>query len=357
VVRILPKGPGKEALNFEVRHLELKPLDLAQAMSYGLDMTNPKPPGAAHVSGSIGPWKSGDPGATPASGEYQFQNADLGIFQALRGTLSSHGRFAGTLSDLEVTGDVEVPNFTRIGEHPLPLHADFRATVDGMNGNTLLHPANVHLVHSTIVANGGIVSKPGEQGKTVTLDATVQPGRIDDFLLLMMKPKEPFMAGATLMQAHIMVPPVSRPFLEKLHVTGTVTIGSAHYNRPKVQANVDRLSKSAEGEPKDDPELVDSEVRGQCVIDGGVVHVSTLSLQVPGAFARTKGTYALKGHALHLTGTLRTEAKASQTTTGWKSALLKVVDPFLKRKHAGAEIPIQVTGTSDHPNFSVRKIP
>jgi hypothetical protein len=29
-----------------------------------------------------------------------------------------------------------------------------------LNGNALLHPANLHLVHSTIVANGGIVSKP-----------------------------------------------------------------------------------------------------------------------------------------------------------------------------------------------------
>ncbi len=241
VLRILPKEAGGEPLAFEVHRLMLEPVARDMAMKYQLDLKNPKPPGRVTASGTVGPWHSGDPGSIPLSGAYQLEKADLGIFQALRGTLSSRGKFAGALNHIEVTGNADVPNFTlRIGEHPLPLHADFFATVDGMNGDTMLHPANIHLAHSTIVANGGIVSKPGEHGKTVTLDAQVRQARIDDFMRLMMKPAEPFMSGPTVMRAHIVVPPEHRPFLEKLHVTGTMSIGSAHYNG----AIIERHSRS-----------------------------------------------------------------------------------------------------------------
>ena len=46
-------------------------------------------------------------------------------------------------------------------------------------------------------------------------------------------------------------------------------------------------------------------------------------------------------------------AKVSQTTTGWKSVLLKAVDPIFKRKNVGAEIPIHISGTPDKPSFGL----
>jgi hypothetical protein len=52
-------------------------------------------------------------------------------------------------------------------------------------------------------------------------------------------------------------------------------------------------------------------------------------------------------------GTARLVAKVSQTTTGWKSFLLKAVDPIFKRKNVGAEIPIRITGTPDKPSFGL----
>jgi hypothetical protein len=44
-------------------------------------------------------------------------------------------------------------------------------------------------------------------------------------------------------------------------------------------------------------------------------------------------------------GKVRTEATASQMTTGWKSLLLTPFDKLLKKNGAGLELPIKVTGT------------
>lgn len=165
------------------------------------------------------------------------------------------------------------------------------------------------------------------------------------------------MVGSTEMRAHVVVPPGPSPFLDKLHVSGVMAIGSARYNRPNVQENVNKLSERAQGDPKGDGEVpVDSDVIGRCTIDGAVVHVPQMLFRVAGVAATVKGTYGLRTHGLSFTGTMRTSAKASEMTTGWKSALLKVVDPLLKRKNAGAVIPIQITGTREHPNFAVRKM-
>ena len=43
-------------------------------------------------------------------------------------------------------------------------------------------------------------------------------------------------------------------------------------------------------------------------------------------------------------GTAALEAKLSQTTTGFKSFLLKALNPIFSKKDAGAVIPIQISG-------------
>jgi hypothetical protein len=42
---------------------------------------------------------------------------------------------------------------------------------------------------------------------------------------------------------------------------------------------------------------------------------------------------------------VRTQATASQMTTGWKSLLLTPFDKLLKKNGAGLELPIKVSGT------------
>ena len=62
------------------------------------------------------------------------------------------------LEKIEVEGKTSTPDFTvTIGGHPLDLETVFSATVDGTNGDTLLHPVTAHLLNTVIVAQGGVV--------------------------------------------------------------------------------------------------------------------------------------------------------------------------------------------------------
>ena len=47
---------------------------------------------------------------------------------------------------------------------------------------------------------------------------------------------------------------------------------------------------------------------------------------------------------MHMLGELKMESDISHVTTGFKSVLLKPLAPFFKKKHAGAVVPIAVTG-------------
>jgi hypothetical protein len=47
------------------------------------------------------------------------------------------------------------------------------------------------------------------------------------------------------------------------------------------------------------------------------------------------------------------DAKLSQTTTGFKSLLLKAVDPFFKKGTKGAVLPIKIGGTRESPSFGL----
>jgi hypothetical protein len=45
----------------------------------------------------------------------------------------------------------------------------------------------------------------------------------------------------------------------------------------------------------------------------------------------------------------------SDTTTGIKHVLLKLVDPLFKRDGGGSAIPIKITGTRNDPSFGLDK--
>ena len=67
-------------------------------------LINTEPPGEIRSSGQFGPWNSEAPGITPVSGSYTFDNANLGVFEGIAGTLSSRGKFSGRLERIESEG-------------------------------------------------------------------------------------------------------------------------------------------------------------------------------------------------------------------------------------------------------------
>ena len=69
-------------------------------------------------------------------------------------------------------GTTEVPDFAlTIGGQAMPLHTDFEATVDGTNGNTVLHPVHARLGQTEFDVSGSIERSALQTHKTILLDA------------------------------------------------------------------------------------------------------------------------------------------------------------------------------------------
>jgi len=75
---------------------------------------------------------------------------------------------------------------------------------------------------------------------------------------------------------------------------------------------------------------------------------------VPGAAVQMAGSYGLATEALEFDGTVRMQATVSQAAGGgFKSVLLKVVDPLFRRDGAGAVLPIRIRGNRNEPKFGL----
>jgi hypothetical protein len=169
------------------------------------------------------------------------------------------------------------------------------------------------------------------------------------------------MSGIVSFRARVSVPPERRPFLEKVELQGDFGIDAGRFTKSDTQEGVNHLSKGALGEEdrhkteKDDgnPETVLSDLKGHVLLKDGTARFSNLSFTVPGASARMQGTYNLLNEKIDLRGTLKTNSEPSDTTHGMKSVILKVLDPFFKKKHAGYVMPVKITGTYEHPSFGL----
>ena len=162
------------------------------------------PPGEIHVLGNFGPWQPADPRTTPVSASYTFDNADLSVFKGISGMLSSTGKFGGPLENLQVNGETTTPDFAvTSGGHPMMLKTEYSATVDGTNGDTLLHPVIAHLGGSTLICNGAVVQAPNGKGKQVLLDVTATNARIQDMLLLAVPTQKSPMTGVVNLENEI----------------------------------------------------------------------------------------------------------------------------------------------------------
>ena len=158
--------PGKLPLEFAIAHLSLKGVSNGDAMGFEAELTNPRPVGTIHTKGSFGPWQVDDPGESPITGDYIFQNADLSGFKGIAGILNSTGHYQGTLREMVVDGETDTPDFrlTRFGT-ALPLHTKFHAIVDGTNGDTWLEPVEAMLGQSHFWTSGQVVRvAPGADG-------------------------------------------------------------------------------------------------------------------------------------------------------------------------------------------------
>jgi hypothetical protein len=351
---ILPKKAGKVPLEWDIHALNLYHAGANQALTFHGTLTNGKPKGEIATKGNFGPWNLDDKGATPVSGMYEFTNADLGPFPGIAGILSSSGKYGGELDKLEVSGITDTPDFSldRVGK-PVPLHTEYSATVDGLNGDTYLHPVRATLIKSVIVSEGSVVSVPG-QGHDISLDIHAPNARIQDILALALKDETPLLSGAAKIKAKLFLPPGKIKVIEKMTLDAEVAVDNAHWNSPKIREELESLSRRAEGKPEDqDAGSSVSDLKCTFHLEKGLIHFSRVTFSVPGANILLIGDYGVQGGELNFKGTIRLQAKLSQLVTGAKSDFLKLLDPLFSKNGAGTELPVTITGTRDNPVFGV----
>lgn len=357
VLEFMSRQRDQEPFKLEVHQLILDHVGENGPILYRATLLNTEPPGEIRSTGEFGPWNSEAPGSTPVSGSYTFDNANLGVFEGIAGTLSSRGKFKGTIEHIESEGEADVPNFHVSGSsHIVHLSTEFRAVVDGTNGDTYLQDVRSHFQRTMLLSSGGVTGQPGQQGKTVALEMTVKEGRIDDLLSLITEDKNPSMTGSVTLHAKVKVPPGPLGFLKKLVLEGDFGVGNERFTNAVVQAPLNRLTESARGENKkqeaEDPETVLSNFKGHISVKNGTATLSNVSFSAPGTLAQIRGTYNLLDKTVNLQGVLHTNGKLSDTTSGFKALVLKAVGPFLKKKTVTI-VPFTVTGTSIQPSFAL----
>jgi hypothetical protein len=349
---------SKLPIEFDIGNLQMKEIGPGQPLLFDATLVNPKPVGAIQSTGLFGPWQADDPRTSPVKGKYSFTNADLSTINGIGGILSSTGEYAGTLENIVVDGSTDTPDFlvSRSG-HPIPLHTDFHAIVDGTSGDTYLEPVKAKILNSSLVANGSVLRVKDPAGHRVALDVVVRPAHIDDLLKLGVRTDPPVMTGLAEMKVKLDLPAGTAQVSDRLRLMGGFHISRVHFTNDKVQFKVDALSMRSQGRPKEAkdniPDNVLSEMTGTFRLEKGLLSFPKLHYEVPGARVDLTGKYSLDGNEFNFHGKARMQARLSHMVTGWKSVLLKPVDPFFSKDGVGTEVPIKVSGTGSEPHFGL----
>lgn len=352
---ILPNDPRKLPLRFDLQEVVMTDFSFDRPSQYRARLTNPKPRGSIDSTGQFGPWKTYEPRSTPLSGGYTFADADLSTIKGIGGTLASTGKFEGVLERIHVSGVTSTPDFQlELAGQPVRLDTRFHAVVDGTNGDTHLEEVDAMLGRSHILAKGSVSGEPGAKGRTVSLNVKVDNGQFEDFMRLAVRAAQPPMRGVIGLDTAFELPPGPDDVPQRLRLKGAFNIQRGQFTSDTVQDKVDQLSRRGRGEPKNE-ELQDvlSAFGGAFSLRDGLIRLPRLQFSVSGAVVDLAGGYRLKGEVLSFAGTLKLDASLSQTTTGFKSLLLKAVDPFFRKQGAGAVLPIKVSGTVDKPSFGL----
>jgi hypothetical protein len=341
--------------SYPIRQLVIRNLQKGRTITYSVDMQNAKPDGRIQATGSFGPLTPKNLGATPVSGDFTFSSVSLRDLGSLRGTLAATGHFHGALSAIEGDATSDTPDFGVGHGMPTAVAASMQCTVNGLNGDVILHDIKVRTGATTVQAGGSITGSP----KVTDLELAVTGGRAQDLLRPFLKGKVPITGGVWL-KAHAHLVPTGHElkFLQRLQVDGDFNVPAERLVNRNNEQKLSAFSLRAQG-IKSSPAAADSNdsspssstdvlssLSGHAKLRDGVLSTQRITFQIPGASADLNGSFNLRDKTVHLIGDVRMQSDISHVTTGFKSVLLKPLIPFFKKGKAGAVIPIAVTGSS-----------
>jgi len=227
----------------------------------------------------------------------------------------------------------------------VPLHTEFEATVDGTNGNTVLHPVKARLGSSSFEVSGSVARGALEKNKEIVLDAEEPSGSLTDFLALTVKGSKPPMTGRIGFKTKIRIPPGPGSVVDRVELDGRFTLSGVKFTSTDVQDKISGLSHRAQGQPENHDLNVTADFRGNFHLRNATLGLPDLTFTLPGAQVALAGRYGLRSGSLNFQGTARLDATVSQMTTGVKRLLLKPLDRVFSRDGAGVVLPIRISGT------------
>ena len=199
----------------------------------------------------------------------------------------------------------------------IPLSAKYEAVVNGTNGDTELQKVQSNFLRTTLFVNGAIAGKSGEKGKTAALEMNAQRARVEDLLRLFTGDRQPSVVGPIQLRAKVQLPPGPQGFLRRVGLEGDFGIGGERFTNPELQAPVNKLFESAQGESKKqqaaNSETALSNLKGHVVLKNGTATLSNISFTEPGTLAEISGTYSLLDKSVHLSGDFAHQRQAFPT--------------------------------------------
>ena len=353
--------PGRLPRIFEIHDLMMDGVGRREAWRFQAGITNPIPRGRVETSGTFGPWHEDEPDLTPLRGQYTFSRADMNAIGGISGILSSVGTYAGVLERIEVDGQAEIPDFSiDIAGQPVPLTTTFTAVVDGTNGDTWLERVAARIAESTVVATGAVVRTEDIRGRGIVLDVRVNAGRIEDLMRLAVKAEQPPLVGRVDVETSFLLPAGPQDVVDRLQLAGRFSLAEARFTNLDVQKRINELSDRgrADDAAVKEGQSVVSSLGGRFVLKDATLRFSELRFSVPGARVQLAGSYDLRRQAIDFRGDLLLEASLAQMTSGFRSLIARLAQPFFRGQNGGTRLPIRITGTRGKPSFrlDVRRV-
>ncbi len=340
---------------FDIENLVMRRFGGSEGATFHAGLNNPMPRGRIETSGTFGPWNGADPDLTPISGDYAFKQANLNDIKGISGTLSSIGSYSGVLRRIDVVGQTETPDFSiDLAGNKVPLKTQFKAIVDGTNGDTWLEDVKATLARTTILASGAVVRTQNIKGRRVSLDLKIDEGHIEDLMRLAVKTGNP-LVGRINLQTKFLLPAGPADVVERLQLNGRFKLTQAQFTNIDVQRKINLMSRRGRGDETDDGtgHSVVSNLQGRFVLRDAHITFSELTFGVPGAVVQLSGTYGLRDELIDFKGFFLADATLADMTSGFKAMLARIAQPFFSRPGGGSKIPIRISGPRSNPTFGL----
>ena len=303
-LQILPSKAGKAPLDFDLTKLTLTSKGPGQPLDYVTTLTIPKPPGLVTAHGHFGPWNGKDPRQTYLDGDYVYENADLGVFSGIAGIMASTGQFSGVLEKIDAQGECRVPDFRlTMSGNPVPLSVQYKALVDGADGDTYLKQIQARLGSTSFTAQGEVVGLKGHPGRAIHLDVLMPKGNFTDVLKLAIKGNKQFLDGFINLKTSIDIPRGNVHVIDKLRLKGRFEVREANFTSDAIQDKIDGLARRGSGKPRDQRiDNVPATFNGQFQMADGDLTFRPVIFVIPGALVDLTGSYRVAPGTLDFHG-------------------------------------------------------